>query len=500
MPDHHLGVRVGAAFRCRTLGMDHAPAPSGRRVETEVRVVTSARADRVVHPESARRAFRACVDFGCGLDFVPRHSLPPITVTHLIPYPPQEERRIRKERQHAKEKQRLGKGGSSGKNPKPGSQKPPAKSENRLKRETAFLCPIEFKNDLPPVPVDWKFLRVPVRDKESYTKYNHLDLEDERRKEMALVVDLGITLDPMTSGAFRVPKERVPLHKADLALLEDGEAAKQRTGLIDKGKKVKRPDLSKALWLMNTQYISSATMPEHLGRSEQAYAKGKVEGDVDDGLSSLERQVARIEKSFAAAQTTPVHHKSPTTVKPLEVIPVLPDFDRWSTDHLHFVFDEDPCKDVEVLQNADDKSKSKAMERAIAKPFTVTTSEGPSKVLGLMLPKDPDSKSVFGADVTQSEQASEEYSWIREYKYAVDIEQDKSLGTMVFFFDSKEKTARYVELNTKISLSKRSKYAASGEMQTPVPSTITVKRSAPDEEAVAKRQKRKATLTGPQDA
>ena len=28
-------------------------------------------------------------------------------------------------------------------------------------------------------------------------------------------------------------------------------------------KVVKRPDLSKALWLMNTQYISSMTVPEH---------------------------------------------------------------------------------------------------------------------------------------------------------------------------------------------------------------------------------------------
>ena len=39
--------------------------------------------------------------------------------------------------------------------------------------------------------------------------------------------------------------------------------------------KAKRPDLSKALWLMNTQYISSMALPEHLGRSERDVAKQK---------------------------------------------------------------------------------------------------------------------------------------------------------------------------------------------------------------------------------
>lgn len=414
----------------------------------------------------------------------------------------QEERRIRKERQKAKEKARLGKsGGSAAKKP---SGKPPQKGsgppENRLKRHTAFLCPIEFKNDLPPVPVDWKFLRVPV-SRDSFTKYSHLDLEDETRKDVALVSDLGITLDPMAAGAFRVPRERPLIDPADLALLEDGDA-KPRTGIVDvKKKKVKRPDLSKALWLMNTQYISSASLPEHLGRSEQAYAKGKARGgggdgaDADDGRDPREAQIESIERSFAAAAKPPVHPKLPKTVKPLEVIPVLPDFERWAGDHLHFVFDEDPCADVVSLVGADDRLKSAAMERAIAKPFTVTTSEGPSKVLGLMLPADPSQTSAFA-----KEGEEEEYKWVREYKYAVEPEPDPSLGTCVFFFDAAEKTARYVELNTKISLSKRSKYGAAGETPAPVPSKITVRRRAPDDAEVATRKRARAALENPKRA
>ena len=360
------------------------------------------------------------------------------------------------------------------------------------------MCPIEFKNDLPPVPVDWKFLRVPV-SKDSFIKYSHLDLEEERRKDVALVSDLGSTLDPMVAAAFRVPRERPLIDPADLALLEDGEGAKPRTGIVDKKKKkVKRPDLSKALWLMNTQYISSASMPEHLGRSEQAYAKGKSRdagdgADADGGRDPREAQIESIERSFAAAAKPPVHPKAPKTVKPLEVIPVTPDFERWAGDHLHFVFDEDPCKDVAALEGADDRAKSAAMERAIAKPFTVTTSEGPSKVLGLMLPADPSRASAFA-----KEGEEEEYSWTREYKYAVEPEPDPSLGTCVFFFDAAAKTARYVELNTKISLSKRSKYGAAGEIPAPVPSKITVRRRAPDDAENDARKRARATLENPE--
>lgn len=417
----------------------------------------------------------------------------------------QEERRIRKERQKAKEKARLGKSsGSVAKKPS-GTTKPEKGSalpENRLKRHTAFLCPIEFKNDLPPVPVDWKFLSVPVAT-DSFTKYSHLDLEDERRKDVALVSDLGITLDPMVAAAFRAPNDRPPIHPADLALLEDGDGAKPRTGIVDqRKKKVKRPDLSKALWLMNTQYISSASLPEHLGRSEQAYAKGKAKrggdgaganADGDDGRDPREAQIESIEASFAAAARAPVHPTAPKTTKPLEVIPVLPDFERWAGDHLHFVFDEDPCKGVAALAGADDRAKSAAMERAIAKPFTVTTSEGPSKVLGLMLPADPSRASAFA-----KEGEEEEYAWTREYKYAVEPEPDPSLGTCVFFFDDAAKTARYVELNTKISLSKRSKYGAAGETPAPVPSKITVRRRAPDDAENAARKRARATLENPE--
>ena len=46
------------------------------------------------------------------------------------------------------------------------------------------------------MPVDWKFLPVPV-DHASFTAYSHLSLDEELRKDIAMPADLGITLDPM---------------------------------------------------------------------------------------------------------------------------------------------------------------------------------------------------------------------------------------------------------------------------------------------------------------
>ena len=474
--------------------MDHDAAPSGRRRETEVRAsaVPIASPPRV----SSARARRLAA-------FVISHTDSLLDANPFLPRPPdpKEERRIRKERQKAKEKARLG-GGKGSKEAKPSAKKPSSSGppENLLKRRTTFLCPMEFKNDLPPVPVDWKFLRVPV-DHESFTKYSHLALDDELRADVALSADLGITLDPLLMKQFQVPAERPSLDPADLALLEDGETARPRTGIVTdtskKKLKVKRPDLSKALWLMNTQYISSQALPEHLGRSEKAYAK-ELRGD-DAGDASWrdprEVQVEAIEASFAAARKTPVHDKRPDDVRAVEVIPVLPDFERWSGSYLRFVYDEDPARDVASVADLDDAGKAAALERAIVKPYSLPSADGgKEKFVALMLPKDPSAAAMEGE--------AEPYEWIREYQYRIVEERDRAagLGNMCFFFDEKEGTARYVELNTKLALSKRSKHAKVTRDAEWRPSEITVKRVAPDDDETKRRVRLRMTLEDPEQA
>ena len=56
-------------------------------------------------------------------------------------------------------------------------------------------------------------------------------MDEELRKDIALPADLGITLDPMLMKQYQVPLERPPLHPEDAALLDDGDAARPRTGV-----------------------------------------------------------------------------------------------------------------------------------------------------------------------------------------------------------------------------------------------------------------------------
>ena len=70
---------------------------------------------------------------------------------------------------------------------------------NRLKRETAFLCPMQFRNNLPPPrALDWKLLRRKgsLVDDDMMAEHNVALLYDElRRSTRMFSEDLGINLD-----------------------------------------------------------------------------------------------------------------------------------------------------------------------------------------------------------------------------------------------------------------------------------------------------------------
>jgi len=289
-------------------------------------------------------------------------------------------------------------------------------------------------------------------------------------------------------------------------LLDDGEEAKQRTGIITdtskKKLKVKRPDLSKALWLMNTQYISDMTVPEHKGRSEKDWAKRKKEGEETDmgWRDPCEVQLESIERSFAAAQCAPIHDKN-QDLHPVETMQVLPDFDRWPGSYVHFVYDEDPALDIKTLEGLDDAAKSAVLARSVVKPYSIASAgEGsvPEKFVALMLPAVPTAPAGTADNAEVEPIAPEEYQWIREYQYRLQQEKDASLGTMCFFFDHNEGTVRYVALNTKLGLSKRSKHAKglTGRMEWR-PSKVTVKRVTAEANEERRRKKARAMLEDP---
>jgi RNA polymerase II-associated factor 1 len=208
--------------------------------------------------------------------------------------------------------------------------------------------------------------------------------------------------------------------------------------------------------------------------------------------------VQAIEASFAAAKLPPVHAQRPKDVKPVEVLSVYPDFERWPASHIRFVYEENPGMDVASVDGKSREEKIAALERALVKPYSVDAHDGSGekqKFVALMLPADPAAADPAAADPATA--AETEYEWIREYEYKLTQERESGLGTCAFYFYEKDKTARYVELDAKMSLTRRSKTAKRAEGAEWRPSKVTLKRVAPDDAEAERRVKARAAVEHP---
>jgi RNA polymerase II-associated factor 1 len=368
---------------------------------------------------------------------------------------------------------------------------------NRLKRETAFLCHAQFKNDLPAVPIDWKMLQTRV-DRRALTEYSHLPLYDGLRKRGDFSEDLGIPLDPALMRAYRVPTRRVAMDPEDHELMmSSAEREGKRNGAIGtSGRAVSRPDASDALWLMNTQYISAGSIKARTGLSEKEMKRRRLEAQGGAAEPEVElSQVEQIEASFAAAKRPPVH---PTNkkAKVVEVLPVLPDFERIAMDYVRLNFDEKQETDVASLSGKSAETIENALNCGVVKPFSIVNERNQTeRFLSLMLPQDPD--AAMEEDFLALDGEPRQYDHVRDYVYKIH-QDDPNLGggNMCFFF--KKDRVTYVDLHTKLTLSKRSKHSKGKEATDSwKPSEVTLqRRRMTEEEKSALDAKRESIRAG----
>lgn len=94
-------------------------------------------------------------------------------------------------------------------------------------------------------------------------------------------------------------------------------------------------------WLMCTTYISN----DDTAKAQAAPAKAAAPAH---SIQTVDDQVAAIEESFAAAGERPKHPRDPS-LRPVQVLPVLPDFRNWMQNYLMVNFDNDPTEDHDRL-------------------------------------------------------------------------------------------------------------------------------------------------------
>jgi RNA polymerase II-associated factor 1 len=389
-----------------------------------------------------------------------------------------------------KEKRRDGGGKPAAANVKPVTE------ENRLKRETAFLCHMQFKNDLPPVPVDWKMLQTRV-DRSALTEYSHLSLYDGLRRRGDFSEDLGIPLDPSLMRAYRVPEQRATMDPEDHEILMDSSERESRRAAKAGGgaRAANRPDASDALWLMNTQYISGGTIKARTGLSEKEMKRRKLAaaGGLDSASEVELSQVEQIEASFEAAKKAPVHPTKPG-LKVAKVLPVLPDFERMPMDYVRMLFDEKQHLDVPSLAGKSAEVVENALNCGVVKPFSIVNEDDQTeRFLTLMLPQDPE--AAMSKDYLKLDGEEKPYDYVRDYVYKIQRD-DPNLGggNMCFFF--KDDCVTYVDLHTKLSLVKKSKHSKGKEMVDWKPSAVYLKRRRLNEEESAAFAAKRASVRG----
>ncbi|PON54355.1 RNA polymerase II associated factor Paf [Parasponia andersonii] len=346
--------------------------------------------------------------------------------------------------------------------------------ENRLKKPTTFLCKLKFRNELPDPSAQPKLMSM-KRDKDQYSKYTITSLEKMYKPKLFVEPDLGIPLDLLDLSVYNPPSVRPPLDPEDEELLRDDEAVTpvKKDGI----KRKERPTDKGVAWLVKTQYISPLSMESTRQSLTEKQAKELREmrggRNILENLNDRDRQIKEIEASFEACKSHPVHATN-KNLYPVEVLPLLPDFDRHDDQFVFVAFDNAPTAESEIYGKLDHSIRDAHESQAILKSYKVTGSDlgNPEKFLAYMVPS-PDELSKDMYD--ENEDVS--FSWVREYHWDVRGDDADDPTTYVVSFDETE--ARYLPLPTKLVLrKKRAKEGRSTDEieHFPAPSRVTVRR------------------------
>ncbi|XVE88816.1 hypothetical protein DITRI_Ditri19aG0098800 [Diplodiscus trichospermus] len=371
-----------------------------------------------------------------------------------------EERRLRKkrefEKQRQEEKHRLqmesqktqmmssGKGHSSIVGSRVGDRRAtpflsPERIENRLKKPTTFLCKLKFRNELPDPSAQPKLMAL-KKDKDRFTRYTITSLEKMYKPKLFVEPDLGIPLDLLDLSVYNPPSDRPPLAPEDEELLRDDEAVTpiKKDGIRRK----ERPTDKGVSWLVKTQYISPLSMESTKQSLTEKQAKElrELKGgrNLLENLNNRERQIKEIEASFQASKLCPVHATN-KNLEPVEVMPLLPDFDRYNDQFVMVAFDSAPTADSEIFGKLHDSVRDEHESKAIMKSYLAPSSDpaNPEKFLAYMVPSlDELSKDMYDEHVDIL------YSWVREYHWDVQGDDADDPTTFLVSFDGEE--ARYV--------------------------------------------------------
>ncbi|GLJ15804.1 hypothetical protein SUGI_0260570 [Cryptomeria japonica] len=351
------------------------------------------------------------------------------------------------------------------------------KIENRLKKPTTFLCKLKFRNELPDPTAQPKLLSFNT-NKDQYTKYTITSLEKMHKPKLFVEPDLGIPLDLLDINVYNPTSEKQPIALEDEELLRDDEMTtpNRQDGIRRK----ERPTDKGVGWLVKTQYISpislDVTTKQNLTIKQAKELRETREGRnlFLENLNNRDQQIEAIEESFRVSKLRPVH-QTKVGLEPMEILPLLPDLDRWEEQLLLATFDGEATADTEMFSKLEPSVRDEIEARAIMKSFvnSGTNSTKKDTFLAYMVP----GVEELMKDMYDEDDEEMSYTWLREYHW--DVRPDDVNNAATYIITLGEDAATYMPLQTRLSLQKRrAKEGRSNddiENPYPVPSRVTVR-------------------------
>ena len=226
------------------------------------------------------------------------------------------------------------------------------------------------------------------------------------------------------------------------------------------------------------------------------------------GRDARAEQAAAIEASFAAVAQPPVHATNPS-LRPVEVLPVLPDFERWADAFVHLQFDQDPLAEVPyaprlppavkgaptpVLPAAEAALRESVGRGAFTKSYVLgggPDGAPPERFLVYFAPTEAEARRV-ASGAGPAEAAETEAEWVREYSYDT---RDEAQLLVLFMGDGR---ASYVPVHKRVALRRRAaRVRDGGGLDVPRPSRVTLRRRKRTDEEEAAASAAKRALTAP---
>uniref|UniRef100_K3W793 RNA polymerase II-associated factor 1 homolog n=1 Tax=Globisporangium ultimum (strain ATCC 200006 / CBS 805.95 / DAOM BR144) TaxID=431595 RepID=K3W793_GLOUD len=312
-----------------------------------------------------------------------------------------------------------------------------AKRRALLGKQSEFLANLEFRNALPDLPFDTKFLQYP-HENERLIKYKPNTLEADYTYEIHEEANLGLNIDLIDPAKYEAPTVPVKLEIGD----EQALMMKEETNKA--GKTKARPAVS---WLRRTEYMGTDLYDAvHKFKSEVEIQSALREG-TENALAEVVQITLeqRAEASFKDINNpATLVHPFNKKLKIAKVWDVLPDQLLSSNKYAILSYDILPSTDIKS-KNIKDR-EARALLSGVSKK-----SQGGDYIQGSILLPNASNEEEHKE---QEEKEVEKFAYFREYLMSVESLESNETQHSVFMFDPESDQFTYSDILHRIQLKK----------------------------------------------